>query len=134
MSKPRYKWWGFVKSIIRAYPAHLSDLTEIREQLITPAYSETGHGSGVRRKAEDTALAELPPPEMREYYAVEKTIQTTLLTCKDGAERMRLIEMVFFKQTHTLHGAAMACNVSYGTAKNWHNRFIEQTARNYGLL
>ncbi len=47
---------------------------------------------------------------------------------------MKLIDMVFFRKTHTLQGAAMVCNVSYGTAKNWHNRFIEQVARNYGDL
>lgn len=134
MSKPRYKWWGFVKAIIRAYPAHRAELAALREQPTTPTYTATGHGSSVRRAAEDTALAELPPLEMREYIAVEKAIQTTLKTCRDGTERMRLIELVFFKQSHTLQGAAMVCNISYGTAKNWHNRFIETTARNFGLL
>lgn len=134
MSKPRYKWWGFVKAIIRAYPSHRATLDALREQSTTPAYTAAGHGSNARRATEDTALAELPPIEMREYNAVEKAIQTTLKTCRDGAERMRLIELVFFKQSHTLQGAAMACNISYGTAKNWHNRFIETTARNFGLL
>lgn len=41
--------------------------------------------------------------------------------------------MVFFEQTHTLQGAALALNVSYGTAKNWHNDFIKLTAKKYGL-
>lgn len=134
MSKPRYKWWGFAKAIIRAYPAHCDDLKALREQSITPAYSAAGHGSEVHRTSEDTALCELPPIEMKEYAAVEKTIQTTLRTYRDGEERMRLIDMVFFSKTHTLQGAALACNISYGTAKSWHNRFIEQTARNFGLL
>ena len=77
MSKPRYKWWGFAKAVIRAYPAHCDDLKAMREQGITPAYSAAGHGSEVHRTAEDTALCELPPIEMKEYIAVEKTIQTT---------------------------------------------------------
>ena len=25
MSKPRYKWWGFVKAMIRAYPERCND-------------------------------------------------------------------------------------------------------------
>ena len=86
MSKPRYKWWGFAKAIIRAYPAHCDDLKALREQSITPAYSAAGHGSEVHRTSEDTALCELPPTDMKEYNAVEKTIQTTLRTCRDGEE------------------------------------------------
>ena len=51
MSKPRYKWWGFAKAVIRAYPAHCDDLKAMREQGITPAYSAAGHGSEVHRTA-----------------------------------------------------------------------------------
>lgn len=134
MSKPRYKWWGYVKAIIRAYPAHCVELKALREQSTTAAYNATAHGADVHRKSEDAALRELPYPEMKEYDAVDKAIQTVLATCKDGSERLKLIDMVFFHRTHTLQGAAMACNVSYGTAKIWHNKFIETVARNYGLL
>ena len=134
MSKPRYKWWGFVKAIIRAYPMHCENLRNMREQSVVPAYGAAGRGTDVNRAAESVALRELPREEMQEYVAVEKTIQTTLRTCADGKERVRLIDMVFFSRTHTLQGAAMACNISYGTAKNWHNKFIEQTARNFGLI
>lgn len=133
MSKTRYKWWGFIKAVIRAYPEHKADLMNMREQSIVPAYGTTGGGSGVSRTAESVALRELPQDEMKEYEAVEKTIQDTL-RYQNGTERMKLVEMVFFKRTHTLHGAAMALFVSYGTAKSWHNKFIEQTAKNFGLL
>lgn len=134
MSKPRYKWWGYVKAIIRAYPAHCMELKALREQSTTAAYGAATHGAGARRKSEDTALRDLPPIEMKEYEAVDKAVQTTRAACRDGDERLKLIGMVFFQRTHTLQGAAMACNVSYGTAKIWHNKFIEQVARNYGLL
>ena len=33
MSKPRYRWWGYVKAVIRAYPA----LDKVmREPIYTP--------------------------------------------------------------------------------------------------
>lgn len=132
MSKPRYKWWGFVKAIIRAYPMHCEDLRNIREQSVVPVYGATGRGTDVNRAAESVALRELPFEDMKEYLAVEKTIRDTM-RYPNGADRVKLIEMVFFKRTHTLHGAAMALFVSYGTAKNWHNKFIERTAENFGL-
>jgi hypothetical protein len=111
---------------------HCEDLRNIREQSVVPAYGATGRGTGVNRAAESVALRELPFDDMKEYLAVEKTIRDTM-RYPNGADRVKLIEMVFFKRTHTLHGAAMALFVSYGTAKNWHNKFIERTAENFGL-
>lgn len=133
MSKTRYKWWGYVKAIIRSYPQHKDNLKALREQSITVTYNAIGHGSEAHRAIEDVALRELPQAEMKEYSAVDKAIQATL-QYKDGSERLQLIDMVFFKKTHTLQGAAIACNISYGTAKNWHNRFIVQTAKSFGLF
>lgn len=133
MGKTRYKWWGFVKSIIRAYPQHKDNLKALREQSITVTYNAIGHGTEAHRAIEDVALRELPQAEMKEYNAVEKAIQATL-QYKDGNERLQLIDMVFFKKTHTLQGAAMACNVSYTTAARWHNKFIVQTAKCFGLI
>lgn len=134
MSKTRYKWWGFVKSIIRAYPAHCSELKALRAQTITARYgASTGGSSDTQRTAESVALRELLPEDMREYRAVEAALLTTRRNCATAAERTRLISMVFFEQTHTLQGAALALNVSYGTAKNWHNDFIKLTAKKYGL-
>lgn len=133
MSKPRYKWWGFIKSVIRAYPEHCANLADSKTQSITAAYNSTPHGSGVRKPVETLALKELPREEQRELEAVEGAINMTKRLA-DGQERLKLIDMVFWRKTHTLQGAAMACNVSYSTAKRWHNKFIESTARSFGLL
>ena len=70
--------------------------------------------------------------EMREFEAVDKAIEKTKRK-KNGGERLKLLDMVFFKQTHTLHGAAMACNISYTTAQRWHKAFIMAVAKNFGL-
>lgn len=122
-----------MKNIIRAYPDYCRELESIREQKITANYSATAHGSGVSKPVETLALRELPHTEQKEYDAVVGAISMTK-RLKDGEERLRLIEMVFWRKTHTLQGAAIACHVSYGTAKRWHNKFIEATARCYGLL
>ena len=122
-----------MKNIIRAYPDYCRELESMKEQSITAAYNSAPHGNGISNPVEALALRELPHTEQKEYDAVVGAISMTK-RLKDGEERLRLIEMVFWKKTHTLQGAAMACNVSYGTAKRWHNKFIEATARCYGLL
>lgn len=134
MSKTRYRWWGYVKNIIRAYPQYAEELADMKTQKITAAYSITPRGSsGASRTVERLAFRELPETEQREFEAVQRAVNETL-RMKDGAERINLITLVFWKRTHTLHGAATACCISYGTAKKWHNRFIETVAALYGLL
>lgn len=122
-----------MKNIIREYPNYCRELESIREQKIIANYSATAHGSGVSKPVEKLALRELPKVEQKRYKAVVGAIRKTK-RLKDGEERLRLIEMVFWKKTHTLQGAAMVCNVSYGTAKRWHKEFIISTALCYGEL
>ena len=65
--------------------------------------------------------------------------------CKDKQEavnrkfanddkRIDLINMVYWKQTHTLHGAAMALYIDYETAKRWQQDFILRVARRMGIF
>lgn len=134
MSKPRYKWWGYAKAIIRAYPEHRKELEARQEQSVIAKYDAIGgHSSDIGRAVEALATVTLAPIDQRELEAVEKAIAYTQ-TLRDGGERLNLISMVFFNKTHTLSGAAMACNVSYTLAKRWHNRFIVEVGKNFGLL
>jgi hypothetical protein len=50
------------------------------------------------------------------------------------AERLRLIDLVLWKRTHTLQGAAMAVYVSERTAQEWHRQFIRLVGQKRGLL
>lgn len=101
MSRPRYRWWGYVKAMIRAYPA----LTVKSCQGI----------------------------ETRECAAVCRAKEATY-TLPDGTDRLRLVDMVFFRQTHTLEGAAQEIPCSPRTAQRWHQDFIRQVAKEFGLL
>lgn len=101
MSRTRYGWWGYVKWIIRQYPAR--------------------EGKYIQGKA------------LEEQIAVQKAIDQTLLL-ENGKERMQVIELVFFRQTHTLEGAAQIVPCSDRTARRWHTDFIKLVAREYGLL
>lgn len=52
----------------------------------------------------------------------------------DGAERMKLVDMVLWRRTHTIQGAAMAIFVSDRTAREWHRQFVQLVARKRGLF
>lgn len=101
MSKPRYGWWGYVKWMIRQYPAR--------------------EGEYIQGKALD------------ERMAVQRAIDQTM-KMDNGQDRLRVVDLVFFKQTHTLEGAALMVPCSYDTAQKYHAQFIKLVAKNYGLL
>lgn len=101
MSRPRYDWWGYIKAVIRRYPA-------LKSQDV----------SGVA---------------LRERWAVQAAVEATECL-RDGAERLKLIDMVFWKRTHTLAGAALRVPCSERTARRWHTEFIKEVAKNYGFL
>ena len=69
---------------------------------------------------------------LKERQAVQQAIDETA-QMENGEERLQVIDLVFFRQTHTLEGAAMMIPCSYMTARRWHNDFIKKVARNYGL-
>lgn len=65
--------------------------------------------------------------------AVKQAVDDTK-SLTDGKERLKLISLVFWKQTHTLQGAALLCNVSYKTAVNWHCDFIKSVGKNLNVF
>lgn len=133
MSKTRYRWWGYIKAVIRAYPEHKRNLADIKEQNIIANYSGYSGHSGASKPIEALALRQLPKNEQKEFDAVDNALEVTA-KMPDGADRIKLLNMVFWAQTHTLQGAADCLYISYGTAKRWHNRFIVLVAKFYGFL
>ena len=136
MSKPREKWWGYVKACIREYPATYKKLETARQEAVVPK-------SGPSRPTEWEALLHmtdflpgdsdiLQGQRSREFYGVRAALIETA-GLKDGPERLQIIGAVFFKGTHTLSGAAALCHVSERTARRWHGDFIRLTASHMKL-
>lgn len=101
MSKPRYDWWGYIKAVIRRYPA--------------------------LKGREVSGIA------LREKETVEAAIAATE-RMQNGRERLEVVDMVFWKQTHTLSGAALMVPCSERTARRWHTEFIKEVAKKFGLI
>lgn len=89
MSRPRYYWFGIVKTMIYQYPNNDLDTVKGAEAFIC-----------VKRALAETAKL------------------------RDGADRLRLIDMVFFKKSHRTYGAADIIHVSESTAKRWVSEFV----------
>lgn len=133
MSKPRYKWWGYVRGVVRAYPELKREYEELHRQSITAGMSGMPGSSGVSRKTEDIAVRQLPYTKQREYEAVRRAIETTK-TMQNGLQRLRIIELVYWKRSHTVEGAAMRVGYSVDRGKQLHGDFIRLVAKNYGLM
>ncbi len=114
MSKPRYDWWSYVKSIVKKYPAlcvqfaHVGDIDE------------------------DTPIEELGGVLLREYEAVRRAINATR-RLPDGEDRLKVVELVHW-HGHTLTAAADTVGHPLLVVKRWAKDFVYFTAEAYGLL
>ena len=133
MSKPRYDWWGYVKGMIRRYPQLKEEYADLHRQATTASYSGMPGGGGVGRAVEQVALRELPSTRQREYEAVRLAIEATK-HLKYREDMLKIVDLVFWKRTHTLEGAALMIPCHYNTAQKYHSEFILLVAGAYGLL
>jgi len=97
------------------------------------SYSGMPHGSEPSRTVEVNAIRELPSNAQREYEAVRRAIDHTE-RYSNGRDRLAVIDMVLWKRTHTLEGAALMVPCSIATAKRWHAEFIRMVGSCYGLM
>ena len=128
MSKPRYKWWSYVKWMIRLYPERVAELRRRQEASVTANYNAMPGGSEASRTTEELGTVSLGKAVDREVAAVRYAIEHTGYL-KDGPERIHLIELIYWKKTHTLTGACDVCHVSERTGQQWHADFIHTVAK-----
>lgn len=70
---------------------------------------------------------------LKEREAVGKAVKDTQRLI-DGKERLKLIDLVFWKKTKTLDGACLTCFVSKRTGRQWHTDFIRKVCENLDLV
>lgn len=132
LSKPRYDWWPYVKGMIHRYPVLREEYMDLHSASMTASYSGMPRG-GSGRSLESVAIRELPSTKQREYEAVRRAIEATE-RYKNGRDRLYVIQLVLWKRSHTLDGAALMVPCSIATAKRYHGEFICMVASYYGLM
>lgn len=134
MSKPRYRWWGYVRRVIGAYPELLAELEDRKRPSATASYGVGGGGrGGTSDPTGRSATRQLGAQEQKELEAVEAAIAHTR-RLPSGRERLRIIELVCWRRTHTIEGAARLIPCGAATAKRYHVDFVYCVAGYMGLI
>lgn len=133
MSKPRYRWWGFVRKMIRDYPDLKKAWNDLHSQSMTADLSGMPRGGGAGRTVEAIALRQLPPDDQKVYDAVTKAIEITKLH-PGGEICLDMIDYVYWKEKeHTIEDAVLHVPMEYDTAKDWHGAFVRLVGACYGF-
>lgn len=123
MSRRSNTWRQTARQAAYDYPVLRIRLCDLQSMSITPSLSGMPMGGGEHRSTEDAALRQLPPEDQRRYDAVTQALEISEhLT--SGLARRKLIELVYFRRSHTLDGAAMQIPCSVQTAWTWNNDFL----------
>ena len=132
--QPRIR--DFVVWQLEHYPQDRQQLEEIKKDMIpsaTPNYNSIGgHSNEVSRTTEDIAL------QIASSVYVQR-LEQTVQAIKCVIDRLddtdaQLINLVYFKGTHTVDGAAMVANLSSRTAYRHINRVLTAVALELGLI
>ena len=133
MSKPRERWWGYARNMIRAYPALKKAWAELHTQSMVANMNGMPRGGGAGRTIESVALRQLPEDDQKDFDAVSRAIEETELMA-DGRLHVDLISMVYWSRRNLrLKDAAVKLNISEQTAKLWHRDFVRLVGRYRGL-
>lgn len=116
-------WQAAARRVVQAYPRLHEELRELQRMSVTPRLNGMPGGGGPGRAVEDAALRQLPPEEQKAHDAVEHAIRMTELY-RTSAKRRRLVELVYWRKTHTIYGAGVEIGVSEETAKRWNADFL----------
>lgn len=98
-----------------------------------PRYSWWGYIKAVIRRYPSLMDAEVSGVAKREKEAVRAAVEATE-QLDNGADRLMVVDLVFWSRTHTLEGAAMQVHVSERTARRWHTEFIMLVGKYRGML
>ena len=132
MSKPREIWWSYAKAMIRQFPALHEEYLDLHSQNVTANMSGMPGSGSASRTVENVALRSLPAVKQREHDAVMQAIDITR-QMETGEERMKLVDLVYWKRQYTLEGAAMQINCSVSTALRYHGQFVHLVGNCAGL-
>ncbi len=116
-------WRDQARKAASAYPRLHEELRELQRMSVTPRLSGMPGGGGSGRAVEDAVLRQLPPEEQNAHDAVEHALRMMDLF-RTAAKRRKLVELVYWRRTHTVYGAGVEIGVSEETAKRWNADFL----------
>ena len=132
--QPRVR--DFVAWQLEHYQTNRAQLESIKRDLIpspTPTYGGSeGHSTEAHRTTEDIMVQISSSAYVRNLEQTVKAIQYVIDRLDDTD--LRLIELVYFRGSHTVDGAAMIVNLSSRTAYRHINNVLTAVALELGLI
>lgn len=133
MNRMNDNWRPWAINAMRDYLYFGRIKKDSQRQSITAQYNKGPGAHGVSRTTEAAAMRTgLTRQQERELDAVERAVKTTRRG-PDGKLRVKVVEMVYFRGSHTIEGAAQQVHVSYKTAWRWTDNFIRLVGKNLGV-
>lgn len=137
MSKPRYKWWGYIRNVIRGYPGLKEELNDLHSTNMIAQYGSTGGGrsSDISDSVYKSAIKELPTQKRKEYEAVNAAKWTTE-KYPNGKQRVEMIRLMYWCENYSynLVGAGLKVGYEEAQAKRIHREFVLLVAEYMGML
>ena len=134
MTKPKEPYWYYVKSIIKEYPQLEKEMAKPLEQRLSISF-DARSGGKISDPTQTCVIHDLPPKKQRKYDAVTYAILKTRLTHPETAkDRLKIIDLVYFRQSHTIEGAAMKVPCHRNAAGKWQGDFIKLVAEELDLV
>jgi len=100
LGRQKEPWWSYVKSIIGQYPELQREMTSTDEM-----------------------------KNIQKYEAISNAInKISNIHPDDYQQRLKVIELVYFKKTHNIEGASMIIPCHLNTAGRWQGEFIRIVA------
>jgi hypothetical protein len=133
MSNPRYDWYSNVVRTVRYYP-HLREIkADAQAESVIANYTGMPGGGSASRTTEIAAMRTMSRREEEELEAIELTV-AQIRRRSDGGRIIQIVDLVDWKRTHTIEGAAQRVHVSERMASSLRAQFIFATAKNLGYL
>lgn len=117
-------WKTEARKALYQYPRLKRAQADLTAQQITPVYGGTAVQHGASRVTENVALRS-PLTEREESIISAVEFAMRMQSRYYNAEaRLKMMQLVFFRQTHTLQGAALECGYNINTIKAWSNEVL----------
>lgn len=137
-----YRWRKDAKALLFDYSTNMLLLARQEQDIIHGQGSNSARDHQYRRggvtnptlmkaqKLDEPTVAAL----RKKVTAVQKLITSFSRSRRVDMDKLRLLNMVYFRASHSLLGASVMLEISDRTAKRWNTQSLEFLAREMGWL
>lgn len=116
-------WRGEARRALREYP-RIKRRQADNEATITPVYGGAAVQHSASRTTENVALRTTLTEREENIVSAVEFMLAMQRRYPNGAERVRMVELVYFRHTHTIDGAADVVHYSADALWRWNTEIL----------